>query len=299
MTDFRPVGDPLALRPDPGRSDYSARLARVVEHIQAHLDEPLSVETLSRVACFSPCHFHRQFTACAGVPVSRLVQLLRMKRASLQLAFDLQRRITDIALDAGFANAESFSRAFRKLHGQSPSAFRASPQWQAWQTGPVFHVPKEQTGMHVDIVDFPRTLVAAIEHRGPEHLSYRTAQRFIDWRRSVGIGPAQGATYGIHYSDPASTLPEDYRLDICVSVGSPVAANPEGVVTKEIPAGRCARVRHLGSRDHVTAADWLYREWLPASGEQLRDFPLFFHYVNVGPGLQPRDMITDVYLPLR
>lgn len=153
--------------------------------------------------------------------------------------------------------------------------------------------------MNVEIVDFPHTLVAAIEHRGPEHLSYRTAQVFIDWRRSVGIGPEQGATYGIHYSDPASTLPEDYRLDICVSVDSPVAANPHGVRTKEIPAGRCACVRHLGSRDHVTAADWLYREWLPASGEVLRDFPLFFHYVNVGPGLQPRDMITDVYLPLR
>lgn len=152
--------------------------------------------------------------------------------------------------------------------------------------------------MNIDIVDFPDTLVAAIEHRGPEHLSYRTAQVFIDWRRSVGIGPGQGNTYGIHYTDPADTLPEDYRIDICVSVSAPVAANPQGVVTKSIPGGRCARVRHSGSRDHVGAADWLYREWLPASGEVLRDFPLFFHYVNVGPGLQPRDMITDVYLPL-
>lgn len=281
------------------RGDYAARIGRVIDYINVHLDKPLDVAELAAVACFSPFHFHRQFTAAAGITVSRLVQLLRLKRASLQLAFNPQRSITDIAFDAGFANAESFSRAFRKQHGQAPSAFRASPQWQPWQTGPVHHFIPETSDMHVEIVDFPDTLVAALEHHGPEHLSYKTAQTFIDWRRANGIGPAQGRTYGIHYTDPVNTLPEDYRLDICVSVDAPVAANPQGVVTKLIPGGRCACVRHHGSRDRVTAAEWLYREWLPGSGEELRDFPIFFHYVNVGPGLQPRDMITDVYLPLK
>jgi AraC family transcriptional regulator len=281
------------------RRDYAWRIGRVIDYINVHLDEPLRVQALSEIACFSPCHFHRQFTACTGITVSRLVQLLRLKRASLQLAFNPQRSITDIAFDAGFANAESFSRAFRKQHGQSPSAFRASPQWQPWQTGPVHRLTPEFNDMHAEIVDFPDTMVAALEHHGPEHLSYRAAQTFIEWRRANGIGPTQGKTYGIHYSDPVSTLPEDYRLDICVSVDAPVAENPQGVVTKLIPGGRCACVRHHGSRDHVTAAEWLYREWLPASGEELRDFPVYFHYVNVGPGVQPRDMITDVYLPLK
>lgn len=280
------------------RRRYAARITRVLAYIEANLDAALDVETLSRVACFSPCHFHRQFTAAAGITVSRLVLLLRLKRASLQLAFDPQRSITDIAGAAGFANAESFSRAFRKQHGQTPSAFRRQPEWQPWQTGPVHHHEQEHSDMQAEIIDFPDTLVAALEHHGPEHLSYRTARRFIEWRQANGIGPGQGNTYGIHYCDPETTLPEDYRLDICVSVAAPVAENPQGVVTKLIPGGRCARVRHLGSRDKVTAAGWLYREWLPASGEELRDFPIFFHYVNVGPDVQPRDMITDVYLPL-
>lgn len=167
------------------------------------------------------------------------------------------------------------------------------------RTGLACHFTLETNDMHVEIVDFPDTLVAALEHRGPEHLSHKTAQIFIDWRRANGIGPTQGRTYGIHYTDPVCTLPEDYRLDICVSVDAPVTPNPQGVVTKLIPGGRCACVRHHGSRDHVRAAEWLCREWLPGSGEELRDFPIYFHYVNVGPGLQPRDMITDVYLPLK
>jgi AraC family transcriptional regulator len=57
--------------------------------------------------------------------------------------------------------------------------------------------------------------------------------------------------------------------------------------------------RHLGSRAHNAAAVYLYREWLPRSGESLGDFPIIFHYVNVGPEVQEHEMITDVYLPLR
>ncbi|MBX5462700.1 MAG: hypothetical protein IRZ28_16625 [Steroidobacteraceae bacterium] len=43
----------------------------------------------------------------------------------------------------------------------------------------------------------------------------------------------------------------------------------------------------------------LFTEWLPAREEKLGDFPLFFHYVNVGPDVAEHEMITDVYLPLR
>jgi AraC family transcriptional regulator len=53
------------------------------------------------------------------------------------------------------------------------------------------------------------------------------------------------------------------------------------------------------SREYIPVVAPLFNEWLPKSGEQLRDFPLFFHYVNVGPGVAEQDMITDIYLPLR
>jgi AraC family transcriptional regulator len=70
------------------------------------------------------------------------------------------------------------------------------------------------------------------------------------------------------------------------------------VIKQVIPAGRCAVARHIGSRNNVTAAAYLHEKWLPTSGEKLRDFPVFFHYVNVGPNVKEHEMITDVYLPL-
>ncbi len=282
---------------------YAQRINNVIDHIRRHLDDELDVAGLSELAHFSPFHFHRQFSSYTGISVYRLVQLLRLQRASMQLVFEPARSITDIGFSAGFMNAESFTRAFRKAHGQTPGAFRKNPQWQPWQTGAIVQRPKEHSIMYdpqtVEIVEFPETLIAALEHHGPEHQTYNTTQKFIEWRQANGVRPGIGNTYGIHYNDPETTAPEDYRLDIAVSVDAPVTSNPQGVINKIIPAGRCARVRHLGSRHDVTPARWLYSEWLPASGAALRDFPMFFHYVNVGPHIKPEEMITDVYLPLR
>lgn len=150
----------------------------------------------------------------------------------------------------------------------------------------------------VEIVDFPATRVAAVEYKGPPEQEYAAVMQLVAWRRENGVGPGRGMTIGIHYNDPASTPPQDYRIDVCVSYDGVIAPNPHGVVAKEIPGGRCARTRHVGTREHIPEADYIYREWLPASGERLRDFPPFFHYVNVGPDVKDDEMITDVYLPL-
>ena len=278
---------------------YQLRMNVVFDYIEQHIDDSLSIESLSQQANFSPFHFHRQFRAFTGYPVYKMIQLLRLKRASKELTFSPEKSITDIALDAGFENAESFSRAFKKVLQQTPSAFRSKPDWELWHLLLPFKTINRSDSMQVNIIDFPETMIAALEHHGPEHLVYNTTRKFIEWRQANGIKPGQGNTYGIHYSDPVSTLPEDYRLDICVSVEKPAAENPQGVVNKTIPAGRCAVVRHHGTRDYIPAADYLYREWLPESGEELRDYPPFFHYLNVGPDVKDKDMLTDIYLPIK
>ena len=153
--------------------------------------------------------------------------------------------------------------------------------------------------MEVRIVDFPETKVAAVEHLGSPELEHDTARRLIQWRIENRLSPDRHRTYGVHYTDPRSTPPSDHRVDFCVSVDQDVAPNSQGIVNKIIPGGRCAVARHLGSRAHNAAAVYLYEVWLPNSGEALRDFPIFFHYVNVGPHVQEQEMVTDVYLPLK
>ena len=67
-----------------------------------------------------------------------------------------------------------------------------------------------------------------------------------------------------------------------------------------IPAGRCALLRHVGSDDQLgRSIRYLYANWLPASGEELRDFPLFMRRVTFFPDVPDSEAVTDIYLPLR
>src|SRR6266700_5298394 len=112
--------------------NYQARMRRVLDYIDRHLDSDLDLETVSGVAAFSKFHFHRQFTATFGLSVHRYVQLARMKRASYRLAFRDDQTVTDIAMDADYDAPDAFARAFRQRFGQSPSEFRKSPDWEPW-----------------------------------------------------------------------------------------------------------------------------------------------------------------------
>jgi AraC family transcriptional regulator len=66
------------------------------------------------------------------------------------------------------------------------------------------------------------------------------------------------------------------------------------------PETNVAAIEHFGSTDleHDTVGKLI--AWkLEQGGELLGNFPIFFHYVNVGPNVREEEMITDVYLPLR
>jgi AraC family transcriptional regulator len=155
--------------------------------------------------------------------------------------------------------------------------------------------------MTIQITEFNETKVAVLEHRGAVELLNDSISLFIEWRKQSKLSPvATSKTYGVAYDDPKATEPENFRFDICGSIKTDVPSNPQGVITSVIPAGRCALLRHCGSHDDMDAKVYhLYGKWLPTSGEELRDFPCFFHYLNFFPEVPEHELITDIYLPLK
>ncbi|WP_411379576.1 GyrI-like domain-containing protein [Pseudomonas sp. MPB26] len=280
---------------------YTQRFNAVLAYIDAHLEGDLSVRALSQVANFSAFHFHRQFTAFVGVPVSRYVQLMRLRRAAHCLAERADHSVLDAALGAGFDSPEAFCRAFRRAFGMTPSAFRKRPDWQVWHA--VFAIPhfSRTIIMQLHIVDFPAVTVAALEHCGPPGLVNESVRAFVEWRMHSGQSPvASSRTFGIPYSNPDTTPAHAFRFAICGEIHEPVAANAFGVRELVIPAGRCVVVRHAGSPDHIGETIYpVYRDWLPASGEELRDHPLFFHYLSAYPETPQDQWQTDVFIPLQ
>jgi AraC family transcriptional regulator len=239
--------------------------------------------------------------------VYRYTQFMRMRRASWRLAFRPELTIGDIAFASGYESAEAFARAFRQFAGQSPGEFRAAPDWREWHGRFRPFIDLRQTHMHtlnpqqaVRIVQFPVTRVAALEHRGSPLRLGESIRKFIEWRKANRLRPDFSATFNIVYDDPDETPPEEFRFGLCAATDRPVAPNDAGVVALDIPAGRCALLRHLGSDDQLgRSIRYLYANWLPSSGEETRDFPLFMQRVKFFPDVADSEAITDIYLPLR
>ena len=155
------------------------------------------------------------------------------------------------------------------------------------------------TDDQIRIVDFPETPVAMMRHSGDHELLGDTIRRFVEWRRRTGHSHSTCATFNILYDDPESVPPEDYRIDLCVTTKAEIAPNEEGVVSGAIPNGRCAVLRSIGHADELgKALAFLYADWLPRSGEELRDTPLFAQRVRFPPEVTEGEAVTDVFLPL-
>lgn len=286
---------------------YRARMQKVVDHVERHLDHDLDLETLSRVAAFSKYHFHRQFKAFYGISLHRYVQLARLQRASKQLAGPDGRSITEIALGAGYETPDAFARAFRQRFKQSPSDFRKSPEWEPWlQAFRPLNAARSRimqttyTPDQVSIREVAPTRVAIFEHRGDRRTIDATIQRFIAWRKAAGLSPQTSPTFNVWYSERDPANPADYSMDLCVGVdaGYPIDLQDENVKAGEIPGGRCAVLRVTGDTHNLEpAALFLYREWLPGSGEEMRDFPIYCQRFFLSP--PELGTAAEVFLPLR
>ncbi len=277
------------------------KILAVCDYIQLHLDEELNIDILCEIAHLSKFHFHRIFSAYTGITLIKYLQMCRLKRASYQLAFELDIKIIDIAFLAGFDSPEAFSRAFKRCFDQTPSEFREVPNWLAWHKKFNYKLPKIEVEMKVNIVEKLSEKIAYLRHTGAPERVLETAGKFIEWRKATGLSPVKSSnTYGIPYSDPEITPESGFIFDIAGSVDKAVPENVYGVKNAELPAGKYAVVRHLGS--HETIKDsiyYIFREWLPHQNYEAGDFPIYFQYHNFVHEVDEHELITDIFLLLK
>jgi AraC family transcriptional regulator len=145
-----------------------------------------------------------------------------------------------------------------------------------------------------------KTRVAVLEHRGDPALVPHSVRRFVEWRRQAGLSPNVSATFNVFHDNPEDTPSDAYRLDICAAIQGAVRPNPSGIIEKLMIGCRCARMRHVGSDETLAGAiNFLYGTWLPGSGEEPGDSPLFIQRLQLFPDVTEGAAAVDIFLPLR
>ncbi|WP_249019549.1 helix-turn-helix domain-containing protein [Conexibacter sp. S30A1] len=103
--------------------DRNRRMLRARDAMDSGFAQALDVAALARVARVSPAHFSRQFRATFGETPHRYLQRRRVERA-MELLRETRRPVTEICFDVGFRSLGTFSRTFREIVGEPPSAYR-------------------------------------------------------------------------------------------------------------------------------------------------------------------------------
>jgi AraC family transcriptional regulator len=95
-------------------------LTRLRDYVIAHIDEPIEVAALAKIAGRSPFHFSRMFRRSVGMSPHRYVVHLRLQRA-IALVREGRFGLAEIAARTGFADQSHLSRWIRRVHGASPT----------------------------------------------------------------------------------------------------------------------------------------------------------------------------------
>jgi AraC-like DNA-binding protein len=105
--------------------DWVRMIQNAINYIENHIFDDIDQDELAKNAYSSVFQFNRAFSMIAGISISEYIRNRRLSIAGRELR-DGKEKVIDIALKYGYDSHESFTKAFKRFHGESPSAVRAS-----------------------------------------------------------------------------------------------------------------------------------------------------------------------------
>lgn len=103
--------------------DWITGISKAIDYIEEHITEPTDYARAAKEACSSSFNFQRVFALLCGYTLGDYVRMRRLTLAGEEL-LSTDAKVIDVALKYGYDSPESFSRAFTRFHGVSPSAVR-------------------------------------------------------------------------------------------------------------------------------------------------------------------------------
>jgi AraC family transcriptional regulator len=274
---------------------YLERVNLAIDHIMAHLHEPLRLRKLARIAMLSPYHFHRVFQALVGETPADFVNRLRMEKAiGLMTGGSRRGPLTPIARACGFSSLSDFSRSFKQRFGVAPSAFD-SAAFRKVRGDRLEAMVDRQTGGRITRLpartnpDAFKVRIRGVAARSVAYIRVakpyegrgvvEAAERLIKWAEERGL--AEGQWLGYQWDNPEITPLEECGYYIGVETGARVHQARGEVGRHRFPEMMVAQVEVRGGIDlELRVLQWLYGTWLPRSGYVPDDHPGFEAFIG-------------------
>jgi len=269
--------------------DWQNRFNDALNYIEDNLDGKIDYSIAAKKALCSEFHFTRMFSSITDTSLSEYIRHRRLTAA----AFEIQKsdiKIIDIALKYGYDSPDSFTRAFRKLHGVTPIAVRKKGTQIVSYPRISFQMTMKgvvELNYRIEEIDFEMRFAG-------KRLCVDTEKAFEQiphfWEKSREDGFQQmlidmsweapkcklASLVGI-IGETSDITDEKFGYFAGVRYDSNI---PEGMEELLIP--ECIYAVFPGTKFSDTQDIWsrIYSEWLPISGYKLADLPCIEHYLS-------------------
>ncbi len=223
--------------------NWTEGIQNALDYIENHITDKLDYEDIASQAFCSVFYFQRIFNALCGMTIGEYIRSRRLALAGSELSSE-KSRIIDIALKYGYESPESFTRAFTKFHGITPSEARhCGSGLKSFSRLRVQIILKGGNTMDYRIVEKPafRVLEKTETHSVDEAQNKNTIPEFWDKAHKTGIietllKHTSDRTYvfGICHGN-THTKQQTFPYSIAVKCSDDTSA-PEGYTIEEIPA---------------------------------------------------------------
>ncbi len=299
------------------QKEYINRINLVWDYVEANMNKELSLESLSRIAMFSPFHFHRIFYAFTGESLNDFVKRKRIEKAATLLISNPDDSISEIAYYCGFNSASVFCRNFKSHFGKSAKEYRnkyfakksknnqlesKDSQLPSFAYNYICDVESLKNIImttKIEIKEMPSMNLVYFRHMGDFEKIGEAYGKLKQWAGPRGLLRNPNLkTVTVYHDDPNVTKIENVRQSACISVDSPVKTKGEfGNLT--IPKGKYV----VGSFEiDATQFGESWNSvclWLTESGYQPDDKNTYELYHNNHEEHPEKKFIVDICIPVK
>jgi AraC family transcriptional regulator len=283
-------------------------IAPLLIGVQTHPERDVSLTSLAREWGYSPSHFHRLFTETVGETPKAHVERVRLERAAYRVAVE-DSPLLDIALAVGFRNHETFTRAFKRQFGITPTAYRSAArraQKERMERMRTFRGDGCTLSETTFLTLKPMTLLA-VRRIGP-YYDYSNLPPFSAgdgfFTRISAYAERRGLAYrrvpiSIPYDDPTRTPPHLQHLDACLPLVR--AADGEGDIKRlDFAGGLYGATEHRGPYETLDQGYRTLADGIRRSGRfAFRAGPPVQIFREWGTDADPGPNLTEIYFPVQ
>ena len=261
-----------------------AELNRLVEYVEANLDDEIDIDRFVRGLGTTEYHLRRMFSSLAGMPLSEYIRRRRMTVAAAEV-IDGDDDLLGIAVRHGYGSTEAFGRAFRAVHGASPADVRRDGGPLRTQPQLRFRLTVEGSSpMDARIVDRPAFRLVGHAARVP--LVHEGVNPHIQSHIASLPLEEHGRLKALRTTEPAGLLQVSAEVDPDYAEGSELtylhgvaidtrAEVPDDLDAIDAAAGAWAVFRTSGPHPAALQSTWAATatDWFPSNPWRLRPGP--------------------------